>query len=278
MRKNQKMSPNKKAFGWTVFTCIAAAAVIVGVTSMNQEDPYSPEEPYPLEAKLEDSQVQEEALSVDSNQNANTLEEAKAQQEANLEPVAVTEEPVEPVQTATETVAAAEGQNITQPEEEILPEESTEEVFSLEEYEETASLDGDITLAWPVTGDIVMDYSMDTAIYDATLDQYRTNDSISIAAAEGTDVTAAAGGVVEYVGVDSRNGQTVVIQHDNGWRTTYSQLAEAVAVNQGDTVTQGQVIGQVGTPTKYAVALGPHLDFTVTSEDTTLDPKLALAE
>lgn len=45
---------------------------------------------------------------------------------------------------------------------------------------------------WPLEGDIVMDFSSDALVYDATLEQYRTNDCICISASQGTPVKAAA--------------------------------------------------------------------------------------
>ena len=46
---------------------------------------------------------------------------------------------------------------------------------------------------------ILMDYSTETAVYDNTLDQYRTNDSIAFAATLGENVVAAFDGVVTSV-------------------------------------------------------------------------------
>lgn len=131
---------------------------------------------------------------------------------------------------------------------------------------------------WPLEGDIVMDFSSDALVYDATLDQYRTNDCICISAPEGTPVKAAADGTVESVSYDDENGYTVTVFHSNGWRTTYGQLNEDTAVSQGDIVKAGDIIGTVAAPTKYGVALGDHLSFAVLENDTAIDPKVALAQ
>ena len=117
--------------------------------------------------------------------------------------------------------------------------------------------------AYPLQGEVVLPYSMDHAIYDPTLEQYRTNASVSISAERGTEVKAAADGTVQQVTADAENGNTIVIAHENGWLTTYGQLEEAVNVQKGDQVVQGQVIGSVDEPTKYGVALGSHLEFAM---------------
>ena len=117
---------------------------------------------------------------------------------------------------------------------------------------------------------MVLPYSADHAIYDPTLDQYRTNDSISLAAAEGTEVRAAADGTVQAVLEDTEAGNVVVIAHNDDWLTTYGQLT--VSVEKGDRVKQGQTIGQVTAPTKYGAALGSHLEFAMEKEGKTVDP------
>ena len=133
-------------------------------------------------------------------------------------------------------------------------------------------------MTWPVSGQIVMDYSTETAIYDKTLDQYRTNNSISISAPVGTDVVASAEGIVENIFTDAENGKTIVINHGNGWLSTYGQLEEEVNVAVGDIVKEGQVVAKIGEPTNYSVLLGSHLNFKITKNDISSDPKLVLAQ
>ncbi|MDD3393973.1 MAG: M23 family metallopeptidase [Anaerotignum sp.] len=132
--------------------------------------------------------------------------------------------------------------------------------------------------AYPVSGEIVMPYSVDCAIYDATLNQYHTNASISISAAAGDIVKAAEKGTVKEITKDEVKGNSVVIEHENGWLTTYSQLAEDLSVKVGEAVTKGQTIGTVGEPTKYTVALGSHVEFAVAKDGETIDPKKAVQD
>lgn len=133
-------------------------------------------------------------------------------------------------------------------------------------------------MCWPVSGKIVMDYSTNTSVYDKTLEQYRTNDSISISAPLGSDVVASSDGTVISISKDKINGVSVVLDHGNGWRTTYSQLQESLAVSEGQTITKGNKIGKIGKPTGYSINLGSHLDFTVLKDNATTDPKLVLAD
>jgi len=129
---------------------------------------------------------------------------------------------------------------------------------------------------WPVLGDVVMDFAMDRLIYDITLDQWRTNDNLAIAADRGDAVRAAASGVVSNI-LDSRQfGPTVVIDHGNGWITTYSQLDPDTVVSIGDVVTRGQIIGSVGSPSIFGSLLGYHVNFAITNDDAPIDPNTLL--
>lgn len=132
--------------------------------------------------------------------------------------------------------------------------------------------------AYPLEGEIVLPYSVDHAIYDPTLEQYRTNAGISLAAAQGDTVGAAADGVVAEIREDAASGKTVVLEHANGWLTTYGQLEETVPVQEGERVKQGQAIGTVDAPTKYGVALGTHLEFAMEQNGTPQDPQQALPQ
>ena len=128
------------------------------------------------------------------------------------------------------------------------------------------------TFAYPLQGEVVLPYSIDHAIYDPTLEQYRTNASISLAAKQGTEVKAAADGTVQAVTEDTETGKTIVIAHGDGWLTTYGQLEDTVKVKEGEKVTQRQKIGAVDTPTKYGAALGSHLEFAMEQNGEPKDP------
>lgn len=129
-----------------------------------------------------------------------------------------------------------------------------------------------LTFQWPVQGEIVLPYSVEQAVYDPTLEQYRTNDTLCIAAEAGSTVTASANGVVAEVKEDEENGKTLVLEHENGWRTTYGPLTEENLPKTGETVAQGETIGTVAEPTKYQVALGSHLVFSMEQNGESVDP------
>ncbi|MDR2166507.1 MAG: M23 family metallopeptidase [Clostridiales bacterium] len=130
---------------------------------------------------------------------------------------------------------------------------------------------------WPVLGEILMDFSTDVHIFDIALDQWRVNDSISIRAERGEAVRAAAAGIVGSVENTPESGAVVVIDHGNGWTTTYRQLDPHVTVAVGDVVSLGQIIGNVGTPSILARPLGYHVGFSVRADGQAINPHTVLS-
>ena len=132
-------------------------------------------------------------------------------------------------------------------------------------------------LMWPIAGNIVMNYSMDSTILHKTLGTYKTNPAINISAEVGTNVGAAASGIVQSIYDSEETGTTMVIAVGSGYVTTYG-LLDNLAVEEGDSVTAGQVIGTVGAPTAYYVEEGPNVYFAVSKDGTPIDPTEYLAE
>jgi murein DD-endopeptidase MepM/ murein hydrolase activator NlpD len=124
----------------------------------------------------------------------------------------------------------------------------------------------------PLSGETKASYAMDSLCYNATTRDWRVHDGIDIAAAAGTEVCAAAAGKVYTVYEDDAMGMTVVLQHDNGYVTTYSSLSEDLQVAAGDTVTLGQALGTVGSSAPLESAIGDHVHFSVRCNDEPMDP------
>ncbi len=133
------------------------------------------------------------------------------------------------------------------------------------------------TLQWPVKGDIVLKYSMDSTILFKSLNAYKCNPAISIAAKAGTNVGVAADGVVTDVHVSEETGTTVSIAIGGGYVTTYG-LLDGVVVKKGDKVVAGQLLGTVAEPTAYYVEEGSNVYFKLTKDNEPVDPMDFLAE
>ena len=125
----------------------------------------------------------------------------------------------------------------------------------------------------PVSGETVMGFSMETLCYNATTRDWRVHNGMDIAADAGTPVCAAADGVVYTAYTDDTMGTTVVIRHDGGYVTTYASLDADLAVAPGDQVKLGQTNGHVGTSALLESAIGDHVHFGVSLNDTPMDPE-----
>ncbi len=182
------------------------------------------------------------------------------------------EQPVTVVQTPTLDTAIFE-RNKQSNDDGEAPEAEQPKQTEQKQPAQKAEPPAEPVFAYPVKGDVVLPYSVDHAIYDPTLEQYRTNASISLSAEQGTKVKAAADGKVKEITEDTEAGNIVTIEHANGWLTTYGQLEDTVSVREGETVAQGQVIGAVDAPTKYGTALGAHLEFAMEKDGVPVDPQ-----
>jgi murein DD-endopeptidase MepM/ murein hydrolase activator NlpD len=91
---------------------------------------------------------------------------------------------------------------------------------------------------------------------------------VDYAAGIGTPVQAVGAGVVTIAGLRGGNGKMIRIRHSGGFETMYLHLSK-IAVKVGARVTQGQVIGNVGST---GLSTGPHLDFRVYKHGKAINP------
>ena len=126
-------------------------------------------------------------------------------------------------------------------------------------------------MEWPVSGTVLVDYNMDETVYYPTLDQYRVSSAIALQAVEDAPVYAAADGQVLSVVQDACTGTTVTMELGNGYQAVYGQLKD-LTVAEGDTVKEGEVIGNISAPTKYYSVEGPNLYFAMKKDGVPVDP------
>ena len=96
----------------------------------------------------------------------------------------------------------------------------------------------------------------------------RGHKGMDLAANKGTPIYAVADGKVTFSGYDKNYGYRVVISHGNGLSTRYAH-ASKLCVEKGQTVSQGDVIANVGS-TGYST--GNHLHFEVMVNGTRVNP------
>lgn len=220
---------------------------------------------------------------VASDEQLAMLEEQKATEK---QPEEKDDKPQESGTAATEPIREQTPPAVEQPVlEQIAPEQPALEQPMLEQSvlaEEqpvwdaqdvrTLAFSSDQGLVRPVSGDILIPYSMDRTVYFTTLDQYKYNPATVYRVEEGTQVMACAEGRVASVFRNEEIGQAVTLDLGNGYQVVYGQL-QALNVAEGDYVNPGQIIGSVAAPTIYYSLEGSNLYFLLEQDGAALDPQ-----
>ena len=178
------------------------------------------------------------------------------------------EEVIQAVKTPTPT-----HQQSVQAPSEVIPESPSEET---EVSQNTVVVQ---KMLLPVKdASVLKGYAADSLVYSNTLKHWETHVGIDLAASEGASVFAVLDGEIVSVENDALMGNTVTIQHDNGFKTVYSSLSSIspnVAVGSG--VLRGEEIGYVGASAACEVADGAHLHFEVFLNDAPVNPQTYLS-
>ena len=126
-------------------------------------------------------------------------------------------------------------------------------------------------MLWPMEGNVILNYSMDSTVYFATLDQYKYNPAVIIAGEVNNKVYSVAKGKVIGLSNNEETGCTMTVDLGDGYRAIYGQLKEPnFAV--GDYVESGHVLGYVAEPTKYYSVEGSNLYFALQKDGQPVDP------
>ena len=134
----------------------------------------------------------------------------------------------------------------------------------------------EITFIKPTEGEIICEYAKDNLIYSETLKEWITHTAVDIKADKTSVIKSAADGVVKSIVNDPRYGLTVVIEHNEGYETVYSNLLTAEFVVVGEEVAQGQTIGTAGNTAAFESNMDCHLHFELLKDGEYLDPSIYL--
>lgn len=140
--------------------------------------------------------------------------------------------------------------------------ESQRKKKARKQYSETVP---NVDFIWPVTGRISSIFGLRRFFNEQ---ERRPHSGLDIAADEGTPVMAVADGTVVDTGDFFFSGNMIYLDHGQGIISLYAHLSK-ISVTPGDTVKQGDIIGNVGQTGRVT---GPHLHFAVYANQTLIDP------
>ncbi|HEX2039904.1 MAG TPA: peptidoglycan DD-metalloendopeptidase family protein [Acidimicrobiales bacterium] len=115
-------------------------------------------------------------------------------------------------------------------------------------------------LIWPVRGPVTSGYGYRWG---------RMHQGIDIGAGSGVPIRAAKGGEVIFAGSMGGYGNCIVVDHGGGFTTLYAHQSR-LGASDGQSVSQGQVIGYVGST---GHSTGPHLHFETRVDGSPRNPR-----
>ena len=255
------MMNNKKAkiiLNGAVLAVMAALGITVyqiGTSSSKEEIMYEEAKEESEKEKSTEPQISEETkeealVDADTSQVQASMEKNAEAEEKEETAEESSDEKQEPEETPVETAANPQAASLN------LPEVNFSEETLME---------------WPIHGNILVDYSMDSTVYFPTLDQYRLSPAIAVQADEGAPVMSAVNGTVYSVEETAKTGTTVTMELGNGYQAVYGQLKD-LNVSEGDTVKKGAIIGYVNAQSIYYSVVGSNLYFAMKKDGKPIDP------
>lgn len=161
--------------------------------------------------------------------------------------------------------------------EEITQEPETEAAEVADETpaatEEVLHYNPENSITWPLSGNVIIPYSMDTTVYFETLKVYKCSPAMVIEAEKGAEVKAVYDCRVSEVSSSPELGNYVILELGDGYTVTLGQLEEVKAA-LGTKLSMGDVVGTVGEPSRFYTEEGTNLYFAIEKDGQPVDPML----
>lgn len=223
-----------------------------------------------VEEQTEQGTLIKEDSEENETANTNTTNNASTSNTENTANTSTTNTATSEANTnETNTTNAQNAQNEEQPKEE--PKNETTET-----QEQVTETKQEVTFIKPTDGEIIREFAKDNLIYSETLKEWITHTAVDIKADKTSVIKSSADGIVKSIVNDPRYGLTVIIEHDDGYETVYSNLLTAEFVVEGEEVSQGQTIGTVGNTASFESSMDCHLHFELLKDGEYLDPTIYL--
>ena len=220
--------------------------------------------------RVEALESQAETMYGENEARRQELETKQAQLEADIEAACAIIADMEASLEGYETVLEADAETIAAIEALIAEKQAELEKAKAAEDKARPGAIGGTGFVWPsYTRSLTDEYGWRLHPIQQT---WRFHDGVDIRANYGTAIWSAQGGTVILAGWNGGYGKCVMVMHENGYTTLYGHMS-TIAVSYGQTVSQGQVLGYVGSTGN---STGPHLHFEIrdnANPSTTYDPE-----
>lgn len=284
---NNKRAPKKRRgakIGLAV--CMAAAVVLTGVYTFQQYKSNVKNEMAKIEE--ESRQELEEYQSADAGDVINdSTDDVTEEGVSDFSGSGISEEAEDPASSGTDAADNGTASGGTTSQSGTSGTDSTANAVDSDsstiDSAETAGAGSEINfseedkLIWPVSGAVLMNYSMDKTVYFATLEEYKYNPALIIGGAVNDQVISAGKGIVKSIDKTPQEGTTVTVDMGNGYEAIYGQL-QNVQVKTGDSVEAKTVLGYLAEPTRYYSVEGCNLYFEFRKDGQPIDPLQYLSE
>ncbi|MEL7649388.1 MAG: M23 family metallopeptidase [Sedimentibacter sp.] len=127
------------------------------------------------------------------------------------------------------------------------------------------------TIKAPLAGEIIREFTLDDLVYYEAIGEWRVHNGVDIKPKDTLVIESAFAGTVASVTSSELTGTEVIIDHGNNVKTLYNNLVSA-SVKEGDTVSQGQTIGNVGKTVSIESSDGAHLHFELIVDGKNVNP------
>ena len=125
---------------------------------------------------------------------------------------------------------------------------------------------------WPVKGEILRDFSVETLSPDPTMGDWRTHAGLDISANLGERVLCMTEGTVADIWEDEKLGTCIRVEHGGKLESVYANLSPQPTVKVGDPMGIGAILGAVGTTATAESGMAPHLHLEVFRDGESIAP------
>ena len=125
----------------------------------------------------------------------------------------------------------------------------------------------------PLEGEYGLNYATEKLIYSNTLEEWITHNGIDIIGEEASPVKAIESGTIESIKMDPRYGNTIIIKHDEEYKSVYSNLSTVDLVYVGKKVEKGEIISGVGIGFGFESKEEPHVHLTILKNGESVNPE-----